>query len=48
MGLPVGNDTKRASRDVYRLGKPPAELSRKEAIQKFVTSSRQIGTHQEF
>jgi len=34
------------SRDVFRLGKPPAELSRKE--EKFVTSSRQIGTHQEF
>ena len=36
------------SRDVFRLGKPPAELSRKEAIQTFVTSSRQIGTHREF
>ena len=36
------------SRDVFRLGKPPAELSRKEAIQKFATSSRHIGTHQEF
>jgi len=34
--------------DVFCLGEPPADSSRKSAIQHFFASSRQIGTHREF